>query len=478
MARGFLAGALWGVVVSGVVAGVASVLIPLPQERRGALTVPVVPQEAETVAQPGQDPQDAQDPQAEPEDEAAEPDEAPAVADVARRPAVEEPVVPADAPRVEVSDDAEVDPQEAGELSTAPRPDAETEEVALVDPPAEQTIEKPQALEGAPQVDAVDSPQLQVPQVADEISISTDPVQPRVPDVPADDSGFAQREPEEDQAPRLPQVGQDDATDEGEDLRPAIGKPAVSLVDRDAEAEGEAEPSTPREVVQGAARPLEKFAAPVAVAQDKPQMAIILIDDGQGPLGAEAIEAFPFPVSLAVQADAPDAAERATRYRSRGFEVLAMLDVPQGATAADTEVAVSAALGAVPDVIGLIEGIATGLQGSRDVSAQVAQALLASGHGLVMLPNGLNTAQALAAREGVPSVTVFRDFDGEGQDNRVKRRFLDQAAFKARQDGQVVMLGRMSADTISALLLWGLQDRASSVALVPVSAILLAPEPE
>ena len=89
-----------------------------------------------------------------------------------------------------------------------------------------------------------------------------------------------------------------------------------------------------------------------------------------------------------------------------------------------------------------------------------------------MLPKGLNTGQALALREGVPSATVFRDFDGEGQDPRVMRRFLDQAAFKARQEGPVVMLGRLRADTVSALLLWGLQDRASSVELVPVSAIL------
>ena len=89
-----------------------------------------------------------------------------------------------------------------------------------------------------------------------------------------------------------------------------------------------------------------------------------------------------------------------------------------------------------------------------------------------MLPNGLNTGQALALREGVPSATVFRDFDGEGQDPRVMRRFLDQAAFKARQEGAVVMMGRLRADTVSALLLWGLQDRATSVAMVPISVVL------
>jgi hypothetical protein len=38
------------------------------------------------------------------------------------------------------------------------------------------------------------------------------------------------------------------------------------------------------------------------------------------------------------------------------------------------------------------------------------------------------------------------------------------------------MLGRLRPDTVSALLLWGLQDRASDVALVPISAVLLREE--
>jgi polysaccharide deacetylase 2 family uncharacterized protein YibQ len=92
-----------------------------------------------------------------------------------------------------------------------------------------------------------------------------------------------------------------------------------------------------------------------------------------------------------------------------------------------------------------------------------------------MFPQGLNTAQKLIAREGVPSASVFRDFDANGQDARAIRRFLDQAAFRAGQEeGGVIMVGRLRAETISALLLWGLQDRASSVALAPVSAVLRA----
>ena len=81
--------------------------------------------------------------------------------------------------------------------------------------------------------------------------------------------------------------------------------------------------------------------------------------------------------------------------------------------------------------------------------------------------------EAVAVAIGPRSLRVdVRDLDAEGQDARVIRRFLDQAAFRARQESGVVMLGRVRPDTISALILWGTANRAGQVALVPVSAVL------
>ena len=95
-----------------------------------------------------------------------------------------------------------------------------------------------------------------------------------------------------------------------------------------------------------------------------------------------------------------------------------------------------------------------------------------SDYGLVLRPKGLNAAQQMAEGRDLPVETVFRDFDGNDQTATVIRRFLDQAAFRARQEGAVIMVGRLRPATISALLLWGLQDRAASVALVPISDVL------
>lgn len=223
-------------------------------------------------------------------------------------------------------------------------------------------------------------------------------------------------------------------------------------------------------------RPVERFAAKYDNAEGKPVMAIILMDEGvdlsRNTIGLPALRSFPYPISFAVDASLPDAKERMNAYRAEGFEVLATVNLPSGALARDAEVSLAVALEAVPEAVGVLEGVAEGVQGSREAAEQVAEILAQTGHGFVMQNNGLNTVQKLAAKAGVPSAVVFRDFDSAGQTPTVIRRFLDQAAFKAGREGGVIMLGRLREDTISALLIWGLQDRAERVALLPVSAAL------
>jgi polysaccharide deacetylase 2 family uncharacterized protein YibQ len=218
---------------------------------------------------------------------------------------------------------------------------------------------------------------------------------------------------------------------------------------------------------------LKRFAAVVETDPSLPRLAIVLIDDGTGPLGPDTLENFPFPVTFALDPGAAGAAERMAAYRALGYEVAALADLPDLAEPTDIEQLLAGAVAAVPEAVALIEAPDSSVQNTRASTEQVTAFAAGSGHGLVFLPNGLNTAEAIARRDNVPAVSVLRDFDGEGQDARTKRRFLDGAAFRARQDGSAVMLGRLTPDTLSALLLWSLQDRASSVAMVPVSAILI-----
>ena len=223
--------------------------------------------------------------------------------------------------------------------------------------------------------------------------------------------------------------------------------------------------------------PFEANAVAFETAGDKPLMSIVLIDDGAPEISPDALAGFPYPLSIGVSTLAKDVSQRVETYREMGFEVLAMVDLPAAAEPADVEVALDAHLAVMPQAVGVMEGTGDGLQGSKPMSDQVTAVLQGTGHGLLLFQNGLDTARKLASREGVPAATVFRDFDSKGQTAVVIRRFLDQAAFKASQEGGVIMVGRLREETISALLVWGLQDRAGSVALAPVSAVIAAKQP-
>jgi polysaccharide deacetylase 2 family uncharacterized protein YibQ len=384
---------------------------------------------------------------------------------------------PGAAPVIEEADGSEAPVDEAA-TQTAARPETGTPEGTLTVP---EPVEAP--ARSAPEV-AAEVNQPTAP--ADEGKISTDPAQP-APPPDGDQSAFPQEVTEAvDATPKaeadappaptqrtdpLPSVTDPVESDPAQN-RPRIGTPVGTFTDRD-EAEEEPAAAPPPEPK----RPIEANAVAFDNPEAKPLMSIILLDDEAGTIGPEALSAFPYPISIAVDPLSSDAQARAEMYRAAGFEVMAQIDMPQGATAGDTETLLRAALAQMPGAVAVMEGAQTGLQSDKPVSDQAAAILVETGHGLVLFPKGLNTAQKLAAQEGVPSATVFRDFDAKGQNASIIRRFLDQAAFKARQEENgVIMLGRMRADTISALLLWGLQDRASSVALAPISALLLATE--
>ncbi len=349
----------------------------------------------------------------------------------------------------------------------APEPEVDTQ-TTMTDPSAGTTI-------------SADPAQPSLPDVESGTGMSTNTMSARAPDT-GEDRGMSEANKAEPAAPtdEMQEPGEaapgrtnGDVVDNIETGRlPSIGAeaPASTL-----ETTAESLPEVNLDASSDMAPAIVANAEPFANPEGKPLMAIILIDDGSSPIGLDALDAFPYPLSFAVDAAQPGAQEAMERYRNAGFEVLAIANLPEGADARDTETVMQTVFAAVPQAVGVLEGTGTGLQISRDASEQLAPILLETGHGLVVFSKGLETAPKLIAREGVPVGTVFRDFDSAGQSATVIRRFLDQAAFKAGRDaGGVIMLGRLRADTISALLLWGLQDRANRVALAPISAVLSA----
>lgn len=464
MFRGLMSGVFWGAILVGGVLSATSLLSPLPATVKPQTKTDAPKATDEGVADSGAVETESQADAAVEEAEAA--------------------VTPA-------ADSSDAPP--VGSTDSAPKPETGTETAALAVPDASAT-------DGAVAVN-VETPVLPNPQAEtpaapvpdSELSISTNPPQPEAP-VVAENEAFptpSESDTTAEAAVEESLVTEAAPIEDAEDITPNAESAEEDMVEEAAAEESLLKPATDlnesfeqrtstRLPTVGAdeedtsetqlTRPVEVNAEQFENAEEKPVMAIVLVDTGEVVFDMDALESFPYPLSIAVNTLDPNVASKTADYRARGFEVLAMVDMPTDATASDVEQALQAHLSVSDAFVGVMEGLDDGLQGSKVISDQVTQALLGSGHGLLMFAKGLNTAQKLAAKEGVPSATVFRDFDDKGQTAVVMRRFLDGAAFKAGQEQDVVMVGRLRDEAISALLLWALQDRAGTVAMAPVSA--------
>ncbi len=218
---------------------------------------------------------------------------------------------------------------------------------------------------------------------------------------------------------------------------------------------------------------LAQFAATPSVdVGDAPLMSFILVDDGTMSAAAAALAGLPFDVTIALDPAMAGAADLMARYRADGFEVAVLGSLPEGAVPSDVEIAFESVFQTLPETIAVLDTGAGGLQSDPEVTAQVMDILAAQGRGFVTASQGLNTASRAAEQAGVPAGVIYRDLDADDQDARVIRRFVDQAAFRARQESDVILVGRVRPDTISALILWGTASLNEQVAIVPVSTIL------
>ncbi len=203
-----------------------------------------------------------------------------------------------------------------------------------------------------------------------------------------------------------------------------------------------------------------------------PLMAVVLLDVGSERADLGDLKNLPFAISFAVDVAAPDAEEAVAFYRNAGAEVVLVLALPVGATPSDVETTFAAYQDLLGQSVAVMMARESGFQTLGDAARQVAQIVAAQGLGLITFPQGLNTGHKMALREGVAAGLIFRELDNDGQTSAVMRRFLDNAAFKARQNKGVIMLGHARAQTIQALIEWSLGSRAKTVTLAPVSVVL------
>jgi uncharacterized protein len=126
----------------------------------------------------------------------------------------------------------------------------------------------------------------------------------------------------------------------------------------------------------------------------------------------------------------------------------------------------------LPEAVGVVDQEVDGFQGNRTLATQVLALVADQGRGLISWDKGLNAAAQVAQREGVRNAVIFRSMDSADEKSAVIRRYLDRAAFKAAQDGRVVVEGQTRPETVKALLEWAVEGRAATVAFAPATAVM------
>ncbi|KAJ54526.1 hypothetical protein ACMU_17615 [Actibacterium mucosum KCTC 23349] len=231
-------------------------------------------------------------------------------------------------------------------------------------------------------------------------------------------------------------------------------------------------PSAEEEVDLATLGALSRYAAPFERQGDSPLFAIVLIDEGQAGLDRATLSTFSFPVTFAIDPTRPDAVEAMRAYRSAGFEVVLLArGLPEGASPSDLEVTLGTYLSELPETIAIMAPAQSELQSSRPLLQQLMAISKDTGHGVLTFDRGLNAAEQIARSADVPAAKAFRQLDADQESAATIRRYLSRAVFKAGQDGQVVMVGRSYADTVTALFAWALESEGD-VTIAPLSAIL------
>ena len=532
MLRGLFSGIVWGGILGAAFLAVMSFLIPLPSQSVTSETSPesetveepapqpvpvpieqpVVTPEPEPAPDPAPEPEPEPAPEPEPEEEAAAPVEEPPAAEVASEPepapepeaeiiaepeATTEAPESADAPAMGTDVAAAIPdpaPEPQPETAAAPEPiipaepePAPAEEIAVVEPEPEPAPEPMPAPEPEPAEEAAPPmPEPEPEMVAEEPAPEPEIIpEPEVAEAPVEEPA-----PVEMPEPAEEEVASIDPPEAETTAPSGIGQPVVGFGNRASDVRinrlptigGEtATAEEPAEDVAeepaGDVPALDRYAASFENAGGKPLFSVVLIDVGEsdGGLATSALTTFPFPVTFAIPADRADAEDVAKAYRAAGFEVILMASgIPAGATPTDLETTFGYYRTTIPEAVAVMDTPEGGFQNDRRQAQQVVSILSEEGLGLLSFNKGLNAAERIANRESLPSATVFREIDPAGDDAEAIRRSLDRSAFRATQEGAVIVLGTTRNETISALFSWVLEGNAEQLALAPVSAAFRA----
>jgi polysaccharide deacetylase 2 family uncharacterized protein YibQ len=223
--------------------------------------------------------------------------------------------------------------------------------------------------------------------------------------------------------------------------------------------------------------PLARFAATFENPDQKPVIAIVLLDNGLSEANRNLVNTLPFPVSIALDPTDPETPSAAATYRAAGREVVMLATtIPVGAEASDVAVTFQSHADAMPEAVAVLDLEEGGFQSNRPLATLVVPVIKDQGRAVITWDKGMNAGDQVARREGVASGMVFRRVDPEGSDPAAMRRLLDRAVFKANQSGHAIVVGEANNETIAVLVRWAMEGSGSGLAIGPVTAALTMPQ--
>lgn len=226
------------------------------------------------------------------------------------------------------------------------------------------------------------------------------------------------------------------------------------------------------------AGPLRRYSATFTNPGNKPLLGILIFDDGvaQGGLDSAALASIPFPVTIAVDPERENASSVAASYHAAGAEVAILVgDLPDGSTPSDVEVAYQSFTAALPNSVALVGRPGSGMVKGGLAAAHVTALLAADGRGLITYDAGLNDGRRAAQKAGLPNAVIEKILGPSEDNDGTVARELDRAAFMANQKGASVVAISSTPEAITALVAWATGPGSASVALAPVSAVMMAP---
>ncbi len=509
MLKGLLSGVIWGAIISVFIVVGASLNAPLPGPRTGTVDIPVsgafgtLAPETPLVVPATEPEPDLPDPNrtqledpapldtTEVAPEGVVPENEAPVPDTIEPESAETPVEP-ETP--EASDPINTEPPETEQVATdateAVTPEAETPATATPDTEAPET-EAPETQEPetrAPDVsDAFDpddediiEPELNEDPVDTE-PVDTDieaPTLDEIPETSAEaEASDASEEPAQETPVEVPteitEPTTEEQLDEAPDAAPVEATPTEDTQPQDAPEIAPQSPTLNSAIGFGGGA-LRRNALDIPVDTSLPLFSIIVIDRSGSGLPLSEVAAYPAPLTVALDPTQPGAIEASEGYAASGHEVLILANsLPSDAAPLAAAAALTQLLNQMPTAVGVL--LPPGSPFVRDATraSELTAILAQSGHGLVSLPQGLDALGRAAAVADVPDAEVFRVLDSQDEGVPLMMRYMDRAAFQAARDGSVVVLGIVQQKTMEALNQWFEGRRAATVAVAPISKVML-----